>query len=181
MKEQNKILLHACCAICSGYPITLLKDMGYSVVVYFYNPNIYPEAEYQRRLEAQRILCKSLNCELIEGEYNPEEFYAAAKGLENEPEKGKRCDKCFELRLSKAAELAKKLDIAEFTTSIVISPHKNFQKLTQIGEKIAAKLGLTYKAIDFKKQDGFLKTNKISKELELYRQNYCGCEFSKYS
>lgn len=181
MKAQNKILLHACCAICSGYPITLLKDMGYSVVVYFYNPNIYPKSEYQKRLEAQRTLCKSLNCELIEGEYNPDVFYAAAKGLENEPEKGKRCDKCFELRLSKTAELAKKLDIEEFTTSIVISPHKNFQKLTQIGEKIASEFGLTYKAVDFKKQDGFLKTNKISKELELYRQNYCGCEFSKYS
>lgn len=178
---KNKILLHACCAICSGYPITLLKDMGYSPVVYFYNPNIYPEPEYQKRLEAERILCRYFNCELIEGDYETAEFYLAAKGLENEPEKGKRCDKCFELRLSKTAKLAKDLGIEEFTTSIVISPHKNFQKLTEIGQKIAMEYNLQYKAIDFKKNDGFLKTNKISKELDLYRQNYCGCEFSRYS
>ncbi len=177
-QSKNKILLHACCAICSGYPITLLKDMGYQVVVYFYNPNIFPSDEYEKRLDAQRTLCKHLNCELIEGEYLPEEFYTNVKGLENEPEKGKRCDKCFELRLTKTAELAKKLGINEFTTSIVISPHKNFAKLTEIGEKIALQNDLTYKAIDFKKQDGFLKTNKLSKELNLYRQNYCGCKFS---
>jgi len=152
--------------------------MGYQVFVYFYNPNIYPTEEYQKRLQAQRILCEHLDCELIEGEFYPEEFYSIVKGLENEPEKGKRCDKCFELRLTKTAELAKKLGIDEFTTSIVISPHKNFAKLTQIGEKIALQNDLTYKAIDFKKQDGFLKTNKLSKELNLYRQNYCGCEFS---
>ena len=175
---QNKILLHACCAICSGYPITLLKDMGYEVIVYYYNPNIYPESEYKKRLEAEQTLCKYLGVELIEGEYNPEEFYEAAKGFENEPEKGARCDKCFALRLSKTAELAKKLGIKEFTTSIVISPHKNFQKLTEIGGKIAEEQNLEYKAIDFKKHDGFLKSNKLAKELNLYRQNYCGCKFA---
>ena len=174
----NKILLHACCAICSGYPITLLKEMGYEVVVYYYNPNIYPESEYQKRLEAQRTLCSYLGVELIEGEYNPEEFYTAAKGFENEPEKGARCDKCFALRLSKTAELAKELGIQEFTTSIVISPHKNYQKLTEIGEKIAEEQNLIYKAIDFKKRDGFLKSNKLAKELNLYRQHYCGCKFA---
>lgn len=180
MKEQskNKILLHACCAICSGHPISLLKSMGYSVVVFFYNPNIYPEDEYKRRLESERILCEKMECELIEGEYNPKEFYNTVKGLENEPEKGKRCDKCFELRLNKTADLARELKIKEFTTSIVISPHKNYAKLTEIGERIAQEKDLIYKAIDFKKQDGFLKTNKISKELNLYRQSYCGCEYS---
>ena len=180
-QSENKILLHACCAICSGYPITLLKDMGYQVVVYFYNPNIYPQSEYQKRLEAQRTLCIYLDCELIEEEYTPQDFYKVAKGLEQEPEKGKRCDRCFELRLLKTAKLAKELGIEEFTTSIVISPHKNFAKLTTIGEKIAQEENLLFKAIDFKKQDGFLKTNKLSKELNLYRQNYCGCEFSIYS
>ena len=108
----------------------------------------------------------------------PEEFYKSAEGLENEPEKGKRCSKCFELRLRKTAELCKKLGINLFTTSIVISPHKNFQKLSEIGRKIAEEYNLTYIDIDFKKKDGFLKTNKISKELGLYRQNYCGCKFS---
>lgn len=179
MPQENKtILLHACCAICSGYPITLLKDMGYSVVVFFYNPNIHPEEEYQKRLEAQRKLCKELGVELIVGDYFPEEFFQKAKGLELEPEKGLRCDKCFELRLEKTAKLAQKLGISEFTTSIVISPHKNFQKLSTIGEKIANENNLTYTAIDFKKKNGFLETNKISKKLELYRQNYCGCQYS---
>lgn len=176
--NENKLLLHACCAICSGYPVSSLKDAGYSVSVYFYNPNIFPEEEYAKRLEAERTLCKHFNIDLIEGDYNPEEFYACAKGLENEPEKGLRCDKCFELRLRKTAEQAKLLGINQFTTSIVISPHKNFNKLTEIGEKIAEEYGLKYLAIDFKKKDGFLKTNKISKELNLYRQNYCGCKFS---
>lgn len=179
-KDSNtkKIVLHACCAICSGYPITLLKDMGYQVVVYFYNPNIYPQEEYNIRLVAEKILCKHLDTGLVEAEYNPQEFYTAAQGLENEPEKGLRCDKCFELRLRKTAEFAKNSGITEFTTSIVISPHKNFAKLSAIGQNIADEFGLKYLDIDFKKKDGFLKTNRISKELNLYRQNYCGCEFS---
>ena len=156
----------------------MLKEMGYEVIVYYYNPNIYPKEEYQRRLDAERTLCTHLDVELIEGEYNPEEFYQAAQGLENEPEKGKRCDKCFELRLKRTSELAKELGIEEFTTSIVISPHKNYQKLTEIGEKIAKESNLTYKAIDFKKRDGFLKSNTLAKSLNLYRQNYCGCKFA---
>lgn len=175
---NKKIVLHACCAICSGYPITLLKDMGYQVIVYFYNPNIFPEEEYNIRLLAEKILCKHLGVELIEGNYATEEFYKAASGLESEPEKGKRCDKCFELRLLKTAEFAKLNGISEFTTSIVISPHKNFAKLSDIGKNISEKYGLNYLDIDFKKKDGFLKTNKISKELNLYRQKYCGCQFS---
>ena len=153
--------------------------MGYDVCVYFYNPNIYPQEEYLKRLEAQQILCEKLNCQLYEGEYKPQDFYMTAKGFENEPEKGLRCDKCFELRLKSTAEFAKNIGIKTFTTSIVISPHKNYQKLTGIGQKIASDFNLEYLAIDFKKKDGFLKTNNISKEFNLYRQNYCGCEFSQ--
>ncbi len=181
MQKQNNnknLLLHACCAICSGYPVSLLKDMGYSLVTYFYNPNIYPEAEYFKRLEAEKILCSHYGIELIEGEYLPQEFYDCAEGLEQEPEKGRRCDKCFALRLGKTAELAKARGIDNFTTTITISPHKDFQKLTRIGTEIAEEYGLNYLAIDFKKKDGFLKTNSISRELGLYRQKYCGCEFS---
>lgn len=177
-QKKDKIVLHACCAICSGYPVSFLQDAGYQVIVYFYNPNIYPDNEYQKRLEAERTLCKHFECELVEADYCPNEFYEVAIGLENEPERGKRCDKCFELRLKKTAEFAKSRGIEKFTTSIVISPHKNFQKLSEIGEKIAQDEGLNFLAIDFKKKDGFLKTNKISRELELYRQNYCGCKFS---
>lgn len=176
---SKKILLHACCAICSGYPISLLKDMGYSVVVYFYNPNIYPLDEYERRLEAQKMLCAHFGCELIVGEYEPEVYYESVKGFENEPEKGARCDKCFELRLRKSAQMAKSLGIDVFTTSIVISPHKNYEKLTKIGQNIAQEFGLDYFAENFRKQDGFLKTNQISKSLNLYRQNYCGCKFAR--
>lgn len=176
--HDNRIILHACCAICSGYPVSMLKDAGYTVSVYFYNPNIYPDTEYQKRLEAEKTLCSHFGVELIEGKYNPEEYYSFVKGLETEPEKGARCDKCFELRLRKTAELCKQLNIKTFTTSIVISPHKNFQKLSTIGQAIAKEYNLNYLDIDFKKKDGFLKTNKISKELNLYRQNYCGCKFA---
>lgn len=178
MDKKDKIILHACCAICSAYPVSYLKDAGYSVTVYFYNPNIYPDAEYQKRLEAQRTLCKHFDVELIEGNYAKEEFYNCAIGLENEPERGKRCIECFKLRLEKTAQLTKEKGLDNFTTSIVISPHKNFSLLSSLGKEIAQKYSLNYIDIDFKKKDGFLKTNRIAKELELYRQNYCGCEFA---
>jgi len=176
--KKNKIVLHACCAICSGYPISYLKELGYDVIVYFYNPNIYPFEEYQKRLEAERTLCKHFDVELVEGKYEPQEYFDYVKGFENEPEKGLRCDKCFELRLKKTAEFAKSINVDVFTTSIVISPHKNYVKLSEIGENIAKILGINYLSVDFKKKDGFLKTNKISRELGLYRQNYCGCKFA---
>ena len=197
---ENKTLLHACCAVCSGRPISMLENAvldfdssqkrGFarsdelanapfsskSAVVYFYNPNIFPAQEYQRRLEAQRILCKHFECELIGEEYEPAQFTTAAAGLENEPEKGARCDKCFELRLEKTALKAKELGIKQFSTTLGISPHKDSEKIAAIGRKIAAKHGLQYLDIDF--QDGFRKTNQIAKELGLYRQNYCGCKQS---
>lgn len=175
----NKILLHACCAICSAYPIEMLKNSGYEVVVYFYNPNIFPREEYERRIEAERTLCKHFDVELIEGEYEPQKYFEYVQGYEDCPEKGARCELCFRLRLEETACKARALGIDTFTTSIVISPHKNFTTLTRIGEEIAATEGLNYLAIDFKKKDGFLKTNKISRELCLYRQNYCGCKFSQ--
>ena len=177
-QNVNKLLLHACCAICSAHPIEELKNSGYEVVVYFYNPNIFPIEEYQRRLEAERTLCKHFGVELIEGEYEPTKYFDYVKGYEECPEKGARCELCFRMRLEETARQARALGIETFTTSIVISPHKNFAILTKIGEEIAATKGLNYLAIDFKKKDGFLKTNKISRELGLYRQNYCGCKFS---
>lgn len=176
--ENKKILLHACCGICSAYPILNLRELGYEPIVFFYNPNIYPDSEYEKRLEMERILCDYHKCELIVGDYNKEHYFEAVKGLENEPERGKRCDVCFELRLEETAKKTLELGLDTFTTSIVISPHKNFAKLSEIGERIANKYDLEYLAIDFKKKDGFLKTNKISRELNLYRQNYCGCKYS---
>lgn len=177
-KQKNKILIHACCGICSGYPISLLKEMGYEPIVYFCNPNLDSEEEFEKRLKAQKIVCMYNWVDLIVDDYNHSEFLEAAKGLENEPERGLRCHKCIELRLKKTAQKAIELGIDKFTSSLVISPHKNFEKISDIGKKVAAD-DLDYVAIDFKKKDGFLKTNRLSKELGIYRQNYCGCEFSK--
>ena len=178
MTVKNKILLHACCGICSSYPIFLLREMGYEPIVYFYNPNIYPLEEYNKRAKAEKILCNYHNCELIMGEYEPDVYFEKVKGFEQEPERGKRCDICFEMRLKKTARYALKIGIEIFTTSIVISPHKNFKLISEKGSKIADEYGLKYLAVDFKKKDGFLKTNKIANSLKLYRQNYCGCRFS---
>lgn len=177
--ENKKILLHACCGICSGYPIKLLKEMGYEVIVYFCNNNFDTQEEYNKRLEAEKTLCEYLDTKLIIEQYNPQIYLDYIKGLENEPEGGKRCLKCFELRLKETAKKCMELKITDFTTSMIISPHKNFKNLSIIGENVAKEYGLNFAGIDFKKKDGFLKTNKISKELNLYRQNYCGCIFAK--
>ena len=174
-QNENKILLHSCCAICSGYPISLLKEMGYTPVVYFCNPNLDTEEEFERRLDAQTKLCQKYGVELIVEPYNSQEYLDFILGFENEPERGKRCDKCIELRLKKTAQKASVLNIKKFTTSLVISPHKNFEKISSLGKNLSE----NYLAIHFRKNDGFLKTNNISKELNLYRQNYCGCKFAK--
>ncbi|MCQ2754709.1 MAG: epoxyqueuosine reductase QueH [bacterium] len=178
LKNKN-ILIHACCGICSGYPISLLKEMGYLPVVYFCNPNLDTEEEFRRRLDAQKKICENFEVELIVEKYNHTEFLNYVSGLEQEPERGKRCEKCIELRLGHAAQKTKELGFVLFTTSLVISPHKNFEMIKNIGECLASKYELEYLALDFKKKDGFLKTNKISKKLNIYRQNYCGCEFAK--
>lgn len=177
LKENNKILLHACCGICSGYPISYLKEIGYSPVVYFCNPNLDTKEEFMKRLEAQKKVCSYHNVNLIVEEYRHEEFIKTIEGLEQEPERGKRCDKCIELRLKKTAKKAIELEIKKYTTSLVISPHKNYNKISEIGKNVSGEI--EYVSIDFKKKDGFYKTNKLSKELNIYRQNYCGCEFAK--
>jgi predicted adenine nucleotide alpha hydrolase (AANH) superfamily ATPase len=175
LPENEKVLLHTCCAICSGYPIKHLMDLDYKPIAYFYNPNICPDIEYQKRLEAQKTLCKTLNCELIVEDYTPQEYFHAIKGYENCKEGSERCKKCFELRLLKTVKKAQELRINCFTTSISISPHKNFGIIKEIGYSLSNKFNIKFLDIDFKKQDGFLKTNKIAKELNLYRQDYCGC------
>ena len=174
-QNKNKILLHACCAICSGYPIMLLKEMGYLPVVYFCNPNLDSEEEFNKRLDAQKKLCDHLDVEFIIEKYAPQEYLEAVVGLENEPERGLRCDRCIDLRLKKTAEKADELGIKFFTTSLVISPYKNYEKISALGKSLSE----NYIAIPFRKKDGFLKTNQLSRELGLYRQNYCGCKFAK--
>jgi predicted adenine nucleotide alpha hydrolase (AANH) superfamily ATPase len=176
---MEKVLLHACCAICSGYPILKLRELGYEPVVYFSNNNFDTIEEYNRRLEAQRSLCDYLNAELRVQDYEPDKYYDYVKGYENEPEGGSRCLLCFEMRLIDSAVKAKELNIQNFTTSMIISPHKNFKNLCKVGIEIGTKFDLKFLEIDFKKNDGFLKTNQLSKKLGLYRQNYCGCVFAK--
>lgn len=179
MREKtNKILIHTCCAICSGYPITYLRELNYEPIAYFFNPNIFPFEEYQKRLDAQKKLCLSLKCELIIEEYNDNAYKKAVNGLENCHEGGERCTKCFELRLNKAAAKAKELGIENFDTSISISPHKNYSILKSVGEDCSKVYDINFLGLNYKKQDGFLKTNKIANGLKLYRQKYCGCEFS---
>jgi len=179
MSDEKKILLHACCGICSGDCIKQLIDEGYSPIVYFFNPNIDTKEEFDKRLDAQKKICEYYNIQLIVEPYCPVEFIGLVKGLENEPERGKRCTICFKLRLLKSAYKAKELGIPYFTTSIVISPHKDYALITNIATHISEHVdNVEYVAINFKKKDGFLKTNQLAKKLNLYRQNYCGCKFS---
>ena len=153
----------------------LLKEMGYLPVVYFCNPNLDSEEEFNKRLDAQKKLCDHLDVELIIEKYAPQEYLETVVGLENEPERGLRCDRCIDLRLKKTAEKADELGIKFFTTSLVISPYKNYEKISALGKSLSE----NYIAIPFRKKDGFLKTNQLSRELGLYRQNYCGCKFAK--
>ena len=179
--KTKKVLLHACCAPCSAYSIEKLKELGYTPVLYFFNPNIFPLEEYERRLNELKKYAEKKNIELIEEKYNPDDWYNAISGLENEPERGKRCERCFEFRLLFTVLKAFKLEFQYFTTTLTISPHKNSKVIFDIAKELAKKYELTFLDIDFKKQDGFLKTMKIAKEEGFYRQNYCGCEFSMFN
>ncbi len=178
---SNKVLVHVCCAICSAYPIDKLREMNYEPVLYFFNPNIFPAEEFERRLNELIRYADKKQVELIVDKQDSEGWYNAISGLENEPERGKRCSRCFEYRLLFTALKAFQLEYQYFTTTLTISPHKQSKVIFEIAKEIAAKYELTFLDIDFKKQDGFLKTMKIAKEENFYRQNYCGCEFSMFN
>ena len=183
-KENAKLtlLLHACCAPCSSYCLEYLSKT-FDITVLFYNPNIESEMEYNKRVdELIRFIdeCRSIegvNLEILD--YDNSEFYNAVEGLEDEKEGGVRCFKCYELRLRKTAEYAKEHDFEYITTTLTISPHKNSDKINEIGVKVAEEYGLKYLLSDFKKNDGFKRSIELSKEYDLYRQSFCGCEFSK--
>lgn len=175
---REKVLLHCCCAVCAGYSIEKLFSLSYEPVLYWFNPNIYPLEEYERRFSELERYSKKLSLELIVPEQNPQDWLKFVKGLEREKEGGARCLKCFEYRLSAAAKAAKSRGIEKFTTTLTISPHKNSKNIFIEGNKSAKEQGLTFLEIDFKKQDGFLKTMRIAKQENFYRQKYCGCEFS---
>lgn len=175
------LLLHSCCAPCSSYVLEYLSKY-FKITVLYYNPNIYPIDEYNYRIKEQLRLIEELKTEnkisFIPTKYEPDKFYSIAKGLESEPEGGKRCINCYELRLREAAKYAKEGNFMYFTTTLSISPMKNSAKLNELGRKIAVEEDLLYLYSDFKKKNGYLRSIELSKEHNLYRQDYCGCIFS---
>ncbi|MEE1281988.1 MAG: epoxyqueuosine reductase QueH [Acutalibacteraceae bacterium] len=176
------LLLHSCCAPCSSYVIEYLSKY-FKITVFYYNPNISPDNEYRYRADEQKRLIESMSLEnpveFLEGEYNPADFFEVSKGLEDAPEGGARCAKCFNLRLSKTAETAQQGNYDYFTTTLTISPLKNSQLINNIGKELSNKYKVSYLLSDFKKKNGYKRSIVLSKEYNLYRQNYCGCIFSK--
>lgn len=179
--QGEELLLHSCCGPCSSAVLEQLAE-HFAITLLYYNPNIWPQKEYDRRQDEQESLlqklCTTYPIKFIRVEYNPEEFLQVALGLEEEPEGGARCAQCFKLRLTQAAKEAKSRGIKWFTTTLSISPHKNSMLLNKIGEEIAAEYELNYLFSDFKKREGYKRSLDLSSQYGLYRQEYCGCEFS---
>lgn len=182
---ENKIpslLLHVCCAPCSSYCLEYLSQY-FSITVYYYNPNISIKEEYDYRLNEEKRLVSLMNFKnpvtVVEGRYNPREFFDVVKGLENEPEGGRRCEQCFRLRLESAAQIAAEKGFDYFTTTLTISPLKNADMLNSIGAKTGKMYRVSWLYSDFKKREGYKRSIALSKQYNLYRQNYCGCAFSK--
>ena len=195
--DRKKLLLHSCCAPCSSYVLEYLREY-FDITVFFYNPNISSVAEYDKRvreeirlIEAYNEQVKTGNFEnmnstenagiigILEATYEPKEFFSAVKGYEHLGEGSERCKKCFELRLKKSAQVAKEGDYDFFTTTLTISPLKNADWLNEIGRKEGEKEGVLFLPSDFKKKDGYKRSIQLSKEFGLYRQDFCGCGFSK--
>ena len=174
------LLLHSCCAPCSSYVLEYLTQY-FDITVFFYNPNISPESEYRHRAEEIRRLIAEMcpQVKLTEGAYEPEKFYAMAKGLENEPERGARCLKCYRMRMEQAAQAAKNGGFDFFTTTLSISPQKDASVLNTIGKEISELYGVDYLYSDFKKRGGYQRSIELSAQFRLYRQNFCGYVFSK--
>ncbi len=180
-KEQKpRLLLHVCCAPCSSYCLEYLEP-HFDITVFFYNPNMDSAEEYSRRArELRKFIEKSgSRAEIIIKEFDPKPFYEIARGLEEVPEGGERCFKCYELRMREAAEFASEHDYDYFTTTLSISPLKNSTKINDIGELLSCIYGVKHLPSDFKKKDGYKRSVELSKEYNLYRQNYCGCIYSK--
>ena len=194
----EKLLLHSCCGPCSSACIErLLPD--YDITVFYYNPCIDDRDEYEKRKANQIKLIQAINetgiyrngepvrtyngekpnVDFVEGDYDPERYLELVAGFEEEPEGGARCPICFRMRLTAAANYAKQHGFDAFTTTLTVSPHKNFPLISSIGEEVGRAAGIEYLLFDFKKKDGFLRSIQLSKEFGLYRQDYCGCNFSK--
>lgn len=181
---KKKLLIHSCCAPCSSYVLEYLRDF-FDITVLYYNPNITDRQEYEKRTAEQKRLIEEMNREVPSfitmetGRYEPEVFFAAAKGLEQLPEGGERCFRCYELRLRETARLAGEEGFDYFTTTLTISPLKHADKLNDIGRRLGAQYGVPFLPSDFKKKNGYKRSVELSEKYGLYRQDYCGCIFSK--
>ncbi|RNC29624.1 MAG: hypothetical protein AWM53_00239 [Candidatus Dichloromethanomonas elyunquensis] len=176
--SKEKVLVHACCATCCAYVLEKLES-AYNPVIYYYNPNIYPQDEYRLRRNELQHYAAYKNVDFIEEKYDPEEWQTRTKGLEDEPEKGRRCSECFRMRLQKTASFAHANKFKQFTTTLTISPHKDSKTILEIGKQTAVLHNVIFLAEDFKKQAGFQKTMIIAKKENFYRQDFCGCMYSR--
>ncbi len=180
--EVPSLLLHSCCAPCSSYTLEYLSNY-FKITLLYYNPNIAPAEEYEKRVKEQERLIHELTpkhpIQFIAEKYEPHEFYDKVRGLEKEPEGGERCFVCYRLRMERAAQYAKKLGCNYFTTTLTISPLKNAEKINEIGNELSGIYHVNHLPSDFKKKGGYQRSIQLSKEHNLYRQNYCGCIFSK--
>ena len=180
VEKKPKLLLHVCCAPCSSHCLEVLEKY-FDITVFYYNPNIAPFEEYQKRLSEEKTFVKNVhhNIKVVEAEYDNQNFENMVKGLEDLPEGGSRCKLCYEMRIRKTGEYAKENGFDYFTTSLTVSRYKNSQTLNEIGEKVAKQIGVKYLFSDFKKENGYQHSIELSRKYNLYRQNYCGCKYSK--
>ncbi len=181
LSQKPTLLLHACCAPCSSAVLEVLAE-HFDITIFFYNPNISPRGEFDYRLEELHRLLREMKLEgikIVAPEYNENEFFVIAKGNEHLPEGGARCKDCYRLRLEKTAEYAENNGFDYFTTTLSVSPYKNAQALNEIGSELSVEYGVKYLLSDFKKGDGYKRSCQLSREYNLYRQNYCGCVYSK--
>lgn len=176
------LLLHSCCAPCSSYVLEYLSRY-FQITIFYYNPNISEGEEYRKRVEEQKRLIREMPVKnpvsFLEGNYDPREYYDAVKGLEQLGERSKRCYACYELRMEKAVQTAKEKGYDYFTTTLSISPYKNADWLNEIGQKLEEEYGVRYLYADFKKRNGYKRSIELSQQYHLYRQDFCGCEFSQ--
>ena len=181
LPQKPALLLHACCAPCSSAVLEVLAE-HFDITVFFYNPNISPKSEFDYRLDELYRLLSEMNLsqiKIVAPDYDENEFFEIAKGNESLPEGGARCKDCYRLRLEKTAEYAKRDGFDYFTTTLSVSPYKNAQALNEIGSELSEKYGVKYLLSDFKKGDGYKRSCQLSRDFNLYRQNYCGCVYSK--
>lgn len=177
--KKKKVLLHICCAGCGAFVSRVLMEEGYEVFLYYYNPNVSPVSEYKLRAQEVEKIAKEFNLKFFVEVYDHLSWLVKIRGLKKEPEKGKRCLVCYLDRLAKVAKKAKKENFDYFASTLSVSPHKDSTQINHIGKELENSVGVEFFFRDFKKKDGFKKASNLAKELDLYRQDYCGCEFSK--